>query len=276
MTDRVYPSAKPNPPPAVAANGVGVGGYNANGGPTKTTQLYDPNRPRPVYRQQQNRRTRSCSCRKCCCLTFLYTLIAFLILLLLAAIAACIFYVLYHPKHPTFSVTSIRTARFNLTQPDSAGFAHLSSRFDLTVTAKNPNSKKITFVYSPLAVAVTSAGVDSGNATLTGFDHAAGNTTVLRATVVGDGGRDLDSDSVSRLRSELGRKKGFPVTVVVNTMVEVRLGKVKTKMVGVRVTCQGIRAFPPKNATAKGGAVGTTSSDKCKVDLRIKIWKFTF
>ncbi|KAK9683877.1 hypothetical protein RND81_10G171400 [Saponaria officinalis] len=268
MTDRVYPSAKPNPPPA-AVNGGG-------GAPTKTTQLYDPNRPRPVYRQQQNRRTRSCSCRKCCCLTFLYTLITLLILILLAAIGACIFYVLYHPKHPTFAVTSVRTGRFNLTQPDPSGFAHLTSRFDFTITAKNPNNKKITFVYNPMVISVTTAGVDSGNATLTGFTHAAGNTTVLRATVASDAAKDLDSDSVSELRSELGKKKGFPVTVVVNTMVEVQMGKIKTKKVGVRVTCQGIKGFPPKNATSKVGTLGTTSSNKCKVDLRIKIWKFTF
>ena len=99
MADRVYPTAKPNPPPAALNGGSTI--PNGSAGPAKTGQLYNPNRPRPVYRPQQNRRSnRSCSCRKCCCLTFIYTLIAILSLLLLAAIAGCIFYVLYHPKHP--------------------------------------------------------------------------------------------------------------------------------------------------------------------------------
>ncbi|XP_074276458.1 NDR1/HIN1-like protein 10 [Silene latifolia] len=267
MTDRVYPAAKPNPPPPAVVNG---------GGPAKANQLYNPNRPRPVYRPQQNRRSRSCSCRKCCCLGFLYTLITLLVLILLAAIAACIFYVLYHPKHPNFSVSSVRIYRFNLTQPDQTGFAHLNSRVDLTLTAKNPNNKKINFIYDRMALALGSAGVNSGNASLPGFAHVAGNTTILRATVASDVTRELDSDSVKQLRSDLKKKGGFPVTLVLNTMVEVQMGKIKTKKVGVRVTCDGIKAFQPKNATSKVATLGTTSSAKCKVDLRIKIWKFTF
>lgn len=269
MADRVYPTAKPNPPPAAMNGGGGAPGS----APVKTGQLYNPNRPRPVYRPQQNRRSRrSCSCRKCCCLTFIYTLIAILCILLLAAIAACIFYVLYHPKHPTFSVSSVRISRFNLTTADPSGFAHLNSRLDFTLTAKNPNSKKITFVYDPMSVEFSGAGVDAGNATLPGFTHVAGNTTILRATVLSDPTRDLDSDSVSQLRSDLGKKSGFPVSAELNTMVEVQMGKIKTKKIGIRVTCDGIKGFQPKNATSKTPTPGTTSDAKCKVDLRIKIW----
>ncbi|KNA24377.1 hypothetical protein SOVF_016110 [Spinacia oleracea] len=281
MTDRVYPTAKPNPPPAAMnGGGSGVNGTTLNGnGPAKTQtgQLYNPNRPRPVYRPQQNRRSsRSCSGRKCCCLTFIYTLIAILSLLLLAAIAACVFYVLYHPKHPTFSVSSIRFSRFNLTSSDPSGFAHLHSRLDFTLTAKNPNKKKITFVYDPMSVELSGAGVNAGNATLPAFAHVAGNTTILRATVISDPTRDLDSDSVKQLRSDLTKKGGFPVSAELNTMVEVQMGKVKTKKIGIRVTCNGIKGFQPKNAKSKTPTPGTTKDAKCKVDLRIKIWKFTF
>ncbi|CAO2816686.1 unnamed protein product [Amaranthus hypochondriacus] len=276
MADRVYPTAKPNPPPAALNGGSTVPNGTTNG-PAKTGQLYNPNRPRPVYRPQQNRRSnRSCSCRKCCCLTFIYTLIAILSLLLLAAIAACIFYVLYHPKHPTFSVSSIRISKFNLTSSDSSGFTHLNSKLDFTLTAKNPNKKKITFVYYPISVEFSGAGVDAGNATLPGFTHVAGNTTILKATVLSDPTRDFDSDTVSQLRSDLTKKSGFPVSAELNTMVEVQMGKIKSKKIGIRVTCDGIKGFQPKNATSKIPTPGTTSDAKCKVDLRIKIWKFTF
>ncbi|KMT17942.1 hypothetical protein BVRB_2g034620 [Beta vulgaris subsp. vulgaris] len=281
MADRVYPSAKPTPPPASLNNNTAVNGgatTTTTTTPAKTGQLYNPQRPRPIYRPPQNRRSNrsSCSCRKCCCLTFIYTLIAILSLLLLAAIAACIFYVLYHPKHPTFSISSIRISRFNLTSSDPSGFAHLHSKLDFTLTAKNPNKKKITFVYHPMYVQFSGAGVNAGNSTLPAFTHVAGNTTILKATVISDPTRDLDSDSVSQLRSDLGKKNGFPVSAELNTMVEVQMGKIKTKRVGIRVICDGIKGFQPKNATAKIATPGTTTDAKCKVDLRIKIWKFTF
>lgn len=252
MTDRVYPAAKPNPPPAAMNGGGGTAVNGTGAGAAKTTQLYNPNRPRPVYRPPQNRR-RSCSCRKFCCLCFIYTLITILSLLLIAAIAACIFYVLYHPKHPTFSVSTIRISKFNLTSTDPSGFSRLSSRLDFTITAKNPNKKGIVFVYEPFSVDVAAAGgnVDAGNSTLPGFTHLARNTTVLRGSVSSDPTRDFDSDSVGPLRSDLAKKKGFPVMVEMNTMVKVQMGKMKTKRVGIRVTCDGIRGFQPKNATAK-------------------------
>ncbi|KAL9230387.1 hypothetical protein vseg_005748 [Gypsophila vaccaria] len=269
MTDRVYPSAAPklNPPPAAAV---------INSGGPKITQPFNPNRPRPVYRPPK---TRSCSGRRCCCLCFMYTLFTILILILLAAVSACVFYALYHPKHPTFSVTSLRTTRLNLTRPDPSGFARLNSHFDLTITAKNPNKNKIAFVYDAITVNLAAAGVPAGNATAAGFEHLAGNTTVIRVAVSSDAMKDLDPDLVNQLGSRLKKKAGYPATVEMETMVEVRLGKVKTKKVGVRVTCEGIKGFQPKNNSTKGGVVGVngvTTSGKCKVDLRIKIWKFTF
>jgi len=278
MTDRVYPAAKPNPPPgmngtAAAANGAG---------PAKTTQLYNPNRPRPMYRPPPQRQRRCCSCRKFCCLCFIYTLIAILSLILLAAIAACIFYVLYHPKHPTFSVSSVRISKFNLSAADSNGFSTLSSRLDFTVTAKNPNKKKIVFVYDPITVDVAAAGVNAGNTTVPGFTHVEGNTTVIKGTMMSDPTRSLDSDSVAPLRADLGKKSGFPVSVEINTQVKVQMGKLKTQKVGMRVSFDRIRGFlppkPAKNSTKKAvaAAPATTTGAKCKVDLRIKIWKFTF
>ena len=120
------------------------------------------------------------------------------------------------------------------------------------------------------------AGVDAGNATLPAFTHVAGNTTIMKATVISDRTRNFDSDTVSQLRSDLSKKSGFPVSVELNTMVEVQIGKIKTKKIGIRVTCEGIKGFQPKNASSKTPTPGTTSDAKCKVDLRIKIWKFTF
>ncbi|GAB4854451.1 hypothetical protein Ancab_023035 [Ancistrocladus abbreviatus] len=282
MTDRVYPASKPNPPPP-AMNGsappttAATNGVAANSQfPSSKSQLYNPNRPRPTYRPQPHRRSRSCTCRRFCCLCFLYTLIFLLCLILLVAISACILYVLYHPKHPTFSVTSLEISTFNLSSADpTTSYSHLTSRLDLALSAKNPN-KKLVFYYDTFTISLSSDSVDLGNATFPGFTHVPGNGTIMKAAVVSDRSKGQDPDSVSQLRSDLSKKSGFPISVQLDTKVEVKMGKLKSKKVGIKVLCDGIRGFAPKNGKSKTPTLGSTSDAKCKVDLRIKIWKFTF
>lgn len=277
MSDKVYPASKPILPPAMNASGNG-NSTAPPAAPTTKSQLYNPTRPRPQQPTHSRRRRRSC--RRFCCLCFIYTLIFILSALLLAAIAACVFYVLYHPKHPTFSITSVKISSFNLSTPSDAGaFSHLNSKLDFTLTAKNPN-QKIAFFYDQFSVAVaSSAGTNAGNATLPAFAHSPGNTTILKATVASDSNQDIDPDSATKLKADLAKKSGFPLTVKVDTKVEVKMGKMKTKKVGIRVSCDGIRGFEPKrNATSKKTtpALASVSGAKCKVYLRIKIWRFTF
>ncbi|KAL8166515.1 hypothetical protein V2J09_008014 [Rumex salicifolius] len=291
MADRVYPSTKPNPPPPTMNGAASNGTAAANGAagvavkPKPPGQLYNPNRPRAPgagpYRPNPRRsKSSSCSCRRFCCLCFIYTLIVILCLLLVAAIAASVFYVLYHPKHPTFSVLSVRISAFNLSTPadvsSGAAFSHLNSKLDFTIAAKNPN-KKISFLYDQFAVAAdSSGGIEVGNATLPAFTHVPSNTTIVRGTVVGDPSRDLDSDSVSSLKSDLNKKNGFPLSVQIDTQVEVKMGKLSSKKVGIRVLCDGIRGFQPKlkssgkkkTTTTTTPAIATISNAKCKLGLK--------
>ncbi|CAN0881651.1 hypothetical protein LINGRAHAP2_LOCUS14359 [Linum grandiflorum] len=51
------------------------------------------------------------------------------------------------------------------------------------------------------------------------------------------------------------------------------MGGVKTPKVAIRVACSGIKASPP---TGKSPTSGSVSGVECKVDLRVKIWKWTF
>ncbi|GMH11832.1 hypothetical protein Nepgr_013673 [Nepenthes gracilis] len=270
MADRVLPASKPNPPPPQTMNGAANAQFPGN-----KTQLYNPNRPRPTYRPQP-RQSRRCSPRRFCCLCFLYTLIFLLCVILLAAIVGCIFYVLYHPKHPTFYVSSLRISAFNLSSADpSTSYSHLTSRLDVAVSAKNPN-KKLTLYYDPFTIAVYSASVDLGNASFPAFNSPPGNTTLMSAAVSSDPAKGQDPDSVSPLRSDLRKKNGFPVGLQLDTQVKVKIGKLRTSKVGIRVSCDGIRGFAPKNSSSKTPTSASTSDAKCKVDLRFKIWKFTF
>ncbi|KAK7845830.1 ndr1/hin1-like protein 13 [Quercus suber] len=79
--------------------------------------------------------------------------------------------------------------------------------------------------------------------------------------------------SVSTLKTELKSKSGIPLKIEFDTKVKAKMGGLKTPKVGIRVTCDGITATVP---TGKTAATASTSASKCKVDIRIKIWKWTF
>ncbi|KAF3450605.1 hypothetical protein FNV43_RR06694 [Rhamnella rubrinervis] len=252
MTDRVYPSAKP------AVNGAAKGAANPAFPATKA-QLYS--NTRPAYRPQPNRRRRSRLCSCCLWLT-----LVILLLLVFAAIAGAILYVLYRPQRPSFSVTSLKLSTLNLTSS-----SRLNSRFDIIVTARNPN-KKLVYMYNPMTLSIYSDDVDIGDGVIPSFVHGKKNTTVLK-TKIASTAKELDSSAASSLRKGLKSKSGLPLKVRLDTKVKVKADGLKTPKVRVRVSCDGIRVTPP---TGKTPATASTSNAKCKVDVRIKIWKWTF
>jgi hypothetical protein len=299
MADRVYPAAKPNPPPgaATAANGAGTGNGNAAASfPAPKSQMYQ----RPIYRPQapaKRRRGRSCRCSFCCC--FCWALLAVILLAFVAAVAGGAFYLLYRPQRPSFTVSSVRLASLNLTSSPTAPL--LTDAITLTVTARNPN-KKMVYLYDDLTVSVATAAnaVSLGSTTVPGFTHAAGNTTVVTATVSSNG-VTVDPSGAG---SDIKRSGAFSVVVDADTSAGVRVGGLKTKKIGIQVHCEGIKVTPPppapapapkrvkgKNstvalapapapaadaATTRTAATVSTAAHSCKVRVRVKIWKWTF
>lgn len=85
----------------------------------------------------------------------------------------------------------------------------------------------------------------------------------------------LDADSVNSLNSDLKRKNGLPMSIVMDTMVGVKMEKLKMKKIGIRVKCDGIHGVVPKGKSVIPG-VANTSNAKCEVDLRAGILKWTF
>ncbi|CAA2992125.1 NDR1 HIN1 6 [Olea europaea subsp. europaea] len=238
MTDRVYPSAKPT------ANGA---------------QLYNTNRP--MYRPQPPPRRRHR--RSCCCSICLCTTLVILILLLLAAIAGAIFWVLYRPHRPSFSVSTLHLSKFNIT--DTA----VTSTFNLTLTARNPN-KKIVFFYDSISVKIFSGDITVGDGSLPGFIQATKNITTVK-TVLSSSSPFPDGTDVSPLKSSL-KNKNLPLKIRFDTKVKVKIGKLKTKKLRIRVDCDGIKISMP---TGKSPTTANTKDVKCKVDPRFKIIKWT-
>lgn len=266
MDDRVYPSSKPINPPPQTLNGTAAS--NNPSFPPSKAQLYGATRP--PYRPQPKPRHRRG--RGCCCCFCLWTTLVLVILILLVAIAGVVFWVLYRPHRPSFSVKALKITQFNITTPKNSSPV-LNSKLDLTLSARNPNNK-IVFLYNPIFVSIKSNGVDIGNGSFPSFTHGKKNTTSIKALVT-SGGRDLDSDSVKSLNSDLKKTSGLPLELELETKVKVKIGSMKTKKVRIKVSCKGIEVTVPKGKSSP--SVMKASKDaKCKVNLKIKIWKWTF
>jgi hypothetical protein len=83
----------------------------------------------------------------------------------------------------------------------------------------------------------------------------------------------LDDVSAGKLKADLKSKNGVALKLELETKVKVKMGGLKTPKARIRVTCQGIKATAP---SGKKSTTASVSNAKCKVDLRIKIWKWTF
>ncbi|KAL0330437.1 UNVERIFIED_CONTAM: hypothetical protein Sradi_5030400 [Sesamum radiatum] len=212
------------------------------------------------------------SCRRCFCLSCFWSILILIAILLLAAIAAAAFYVLYRPHRPLFSVTSLKISTFNLTTTPSDDSTHLTTKINITLSAKNPN-KKIIFLYDPMSITVLSNSVNLSNGSFPNFTNSPDNISIIH-TSMGLNSQVLDADSLNSLKSDLKRKNGLPMEIVMDTMVGVKMEKLKMKKIGIRVKCDGIHGFVPNPKTHP--AVAKTSNAKCKVDLRVKIFKWTF
>ncbi|KAK9078358.1 hypothetical protein SSX86_002415 [Deinandra increscens subsp. villosa] len=259
MADKIHPSSKQTAPNIHAGNGTGISTAAAAGNANPTFAASKPqiyNSTRPVYRPQPRRSRRSCCCS--CCLWITFTI---LVLIVIAAVAGGVFYVLYRPHRPSFAVSSLQVAQFNLTSSNQ-----LNTRFNFTVTARNPN-RKIAFYFDPVSVSIDSNRVGVGDGSIPAFVMPKKNTTKLRA-VVSTTGQAVDDNS---LKSDLKNKKSLPLTIKLDTKVKVKIGSLKTKKVPIRVVCEGIKFTAPAGKTA---TTASTSGVKCKVDLRIKIWKW--
>ncbi|PON56366.1 Late embryogenesis abundant protein [Parasponia andersonii] len=276
MTDRVHPSSKPTPngtTTAAAAAGANPSSVTAAAATNPTAskpQLRPPYRPQPQYPHHHHRRHRRSNRNICCCCCF-WSILVVLALGLLAAIAAAAVYVLYHPTRPEFTVTSLRIAKLNLTTSPDSSSSRLTALLNLTVSSKNPNGH-LTFFYDAFAVTASSSSVQIGNGSIPAFVSEKKNETTFR-TIVASSSQDLDTDATTSLRSDLKKKGGVPLKIQMDTRVKVKMESLRSKRVGIRVTCQGIKAVAPKG---KSPSVASVSDAKCKVDLRIKIWKWTF
>lgn len=253
MKDTAFPSSKQ------ATNGAAAAKPSF---PATKSQLYGATRP--LYRPQPKpHRYR----RSCCCSCCIWTTVTILILLLLAAVSAGMLTLYYSPHRPTFTVSSLKVSTLKITSSSK-----LITNITLNVNAKNPN-KELVYIYDPIAISLaTRNDVVISNGSFGPFVHGTKNNTLLKATING-GKQELDESSAGELRVALKNKKGLPLKMKLDTKVKVKIGGLKTPKVGIRVICEGIKVSVPKG---KSPSKASISNAKCKVDLRVKIWRWTF
>ncbi|XP_060173635.1 NDR1/HIN1-like protein 6 [Lycium barbarum] len=268
MADRVHPSAKPN---ATTTTNPTTTTTKPLQFPPAKSQTYNPNRipyrPTPTAYHRHNRK--HCSCRRCFCYCCFWSLLIISTILILAAISGACFYLLFRPKPPLFSVSSVKIAQFKL-RTSSDDTTRLTAKVNITLSTKNPN-KKLIYNYDALSFTVVSNSVVLANGSFTGFNNGPNNVTIIHSTL-SMASQVLDADSVSSLKSDMKRKNGLPLKILLDTMVVAKMDKLKSKKVGIRVTCEGIHGKIP---TGKTPVVASIKNAKCKVDLRMKILKWT-
>nr|BAD20046.1 unknown protein [Oryza sativa Japonica Group] len=281
------PPTKPKPKPATAAQPAPAPATARTTPPLKKPPpLAPPTQARPLkpppahqYRQQQqqqpaNRKRQygrhrggggGCSGRRVCCLATGFVLLA----LCLALAAACLAYLYYHPRPPSFHLQPLAATRFRV--GNSSAVSAMDVTAAVRVVSWNPNDR-VSFEYGDgegrVALADADGDVALGWAPVAGFRHAPRSVATV-AFVAAAKGVVVDEAVAARVRDRY-RRRQLAFKVVVDTHVGARAGAVRTGMVPVRLLCDG-GAMAPRGGVS-GSVVGPMS--KCQPQRKILTARF--
>ncbi|KAG2311213.1 hypothetical protein Bca4012_025665 [Brassica carinata] len=129
------------------------------------------------YEDFSRRKPNRSACRRCCC----YSLAALLVLVTLAVVLVGIFFLVFRPHKPMFSVSEVSIAGINLTSSTSP----VSPLITIKLRSKNVN-EKLGLVYGGgNAAEILYDGIKLGNGEFTPFNQPAENVTVTVTTLRG-------------------------------------------------------------------------------------------
>ncbi|KAF8395610.1 hypothetical protein HHK36_019560 [Tetracentron sinense] len=149
----------------------------------------------------------------CCCLYWILGIISLLILLI--AIAAGVFYLVFQPKAPIYSVEKVSVRGFNL----ALSSLTVSPEFDVTVKAENPNKKIGIFYEKGSSVTVSHSNVKLCTGAVPAFHQPSNNVTIFRTALKGSGIK-LTSQVHGALTEE---QRGGKIPLGLNLRVPVRI-----------------------------------------------------
>ncbi|KAH7433679.1 hypothetical protein KP509_07G080900 [Ceratopteris richardii] len=201
--------------------------------------------------EQLRRRRRGCRwCRRCCCCVFGFVLT----LVILIGVLVGVFFLVFHPKLPKYTVTNATLRRFELNNATSnsngspQGTVFLTAELDLTVQMKNPN-KKIGIDYRSIHAAFFYDSLDIGEGSIPGFYQGHKNTTDVNLVMMG---RDIPLTPT--FASELSRTLANDDSLTLHTRAIVRLriklGRWKLHTWKVRIKC-GLQISNPTRGNVR-------------------------
>ncbi|KAF8389541.1 hypothetical protein HHK36_024056 [Tetracentron sinense] len=193
---------------------------------------------------------RSCLC-KCLC----WTVILLILQVIIVGIMGGIIFLVFRPKLPKYSVDRLSITNFTLNND-----ASLYAKFNVTITARNPN-KKIGIYYengSHLNVWYTNIKLCEGS--LPKFYQGHRNTTVLNVDLTGQ------SQNATSLLTSLQQQQqtgSIPLNLKGTVPVRIKLGKLKLMKVKFLVRCKLV-----VDSLAANNVISIKSS-KCKFRFRL-------
>lgn len=178
-----------------------------------------PYTPAPLPPPRRKRRHSRC-CRCVCC-----TLLAVVVLLVALAATACILYLVFRPKIPSFHVDRLTVTSFNVNTTTLT----VTDAFDVDVTATNPN-KRIGIYYDGGEVTAYFNGTQLCSGAFPTLYQGHRTTVQPRISLTGE--TRLDSDVAVQLVQQ--QQDGFvPLTVRARVPIRIKFGAIKLwKMTG--------------------------------------------
>lgn len=186
--------------------------------------------PPPENAKRHERLTRRKRSRSpcCCCLCWLLALLTALIFLV--GVAAAVFYFVFRPESPDYSVERLSISGFNLTSS-----RWVSPEFDVTVRANNPNDKIGIYYRRGSSVDVYYDSVKMATGSLPIFYQGTNNVTVFVTPLKGSA-VELTSGDRTAMIDEVGKGQ-VPFKLTLRAPVKIKVGSVETWEITVKVDC---------------------------------------
>ncbi|KAL1816857.1 hypothetical protein ACET3Z_019431 [Daucus carota] len=254
MAEKVHPGvdSPPHSPPPQSKPAAAPGSTYVIQLPKD--QIYRRPPPENAERMKKLAKTnRRRSNRLCRCLG--YTLAAAILLLILLGIAAAVFYFVYKPESPKYTVDSIAITGFNLSSSRP-----ISPEFDVSISANNPNDKIGIYYKKKSSVQVYYSDDRLSAGVLPVFYQPVNNVTVFKTALRGNNIVLSRADHSELLTAQTQKK--VPLKLNLKAPIKIKVGGVKTWTINVKVKCD----LTVDSLTAKSKIV----SKHC--DYSVKLW----
>ncbi|KAJ4902226.1 NDR1/HIN1-like 25 [Raphanus sativus] len=224
---KIHPVSDPEAPPTPThptAPLVSRGSSRSEHGDTTKESVTQP--PQFDSPQRKKRGRRSCWCR-CVC----YTLLVFFLLIVVVGAAVGILYLVFRPKLPDYNIDRLQLTRSTLNNQDSS----LSTAFNVTITAKNPNEKIGIYYEGGSKISVFYMQTRLSNGSLPKFYQGHENTTIIFVEMTG-----YTQNATSLMATLLEQQQltgSIPLRIRVTQPVRIKLGKLKLPEVKFFVRC---------------------------------------